>query len=261
MFPVITVRGRTIPEVWEKSIIEVWEKGVIIDTEYGEKSKDCVMIMIVEKPLKEPRIHRAGLVIGKLEDLELYVKEVIDGIRDYLVKLGKISYTYHERLFSYSLNSTVVDQINYIVEKLSKAPFSRRAQAITWKPWVDTLSNDPPCLQRIYCRIYNDRLIMQTMWRSRDAFKAAFMNMYALTLLQKKIAERISAKIGRKIEVGEYIDISNSYHIYESDWKRVEKFLEVIKSRPWSSRVWTTDQYLKYVKLASSTKYLQSNVR
>ena len=29
--PVITIQGKTIPEVWEKSLLETWEKG------YGNK--------------------------------------------------------------------------------------------------------------------------------------------------------------------------------------------------------------------------------
>ena len=249
MLPVIVVEGDTLPEVWERSVVEVWSKGIIVETEYNELSKDCVMIMIVRRPLAEPRIHRGGLVIGRLKDLEDYVKEVVEGVRDHLVKLGKIPYTYHERLFSYEVNSTVINQIDYIVDKLSRAPFSRRAQAITWKPWIDTTIDDPPCLQRIHCRVYGSELVMQAMWRSRDAFKAAFMNMYALTELQSSIARELSERLGFEVRVGEYIDISNSYHIYESDWNRVKGFIKSLRERRFEDRVWTTEQYTKYFNL------------
>jgi len=249
MLPVIVVEGDVLPEVWERSVVEVWSKGVVVETEYGELSKDCVMIMVIRRPLAEPRIHRGGLVIGKLGDLEEYVKEVVEGVRDHLVKLGKISYTYHERLFNYEVNSTVINQIDYIVDKLSKSPFSRRAQAITWKPWIDTKIDDPPCLQRLYCRVYEDELVMQAMWRSRDAFKAAFMNMYVLTLMQSIIAKKLSEKLRFRVKVGEYIDISNSYHIYESDWSRVKGFIKSLRERQFRNRVWTTEQYTKYSNL------------
>ena len=60
------------------------EKGVAIKTEYDKAgdppSKDCTMVMVVNEPFKEPRIHRA--FPGGLEDLEVYRQEVIDGVGD-----------------------------------------------------------------------------------------------------------------------------------------------------------------------------------
>jgi len=252
MIPVLKVEGDTLPEVWERSVVELWKQGIEIMTEYGQGSKDCTMIMVVRRPLSEPRIHRAGLTIGRLRDLIEYVDEVLEGVRDHLVLEGKIPYTYHERLFAYPESGKVVDQVEYIVRKLKEAPYSRRAQAITWRPSRDTMSSDPPCLQRIWCRIVDNKLVMHAHWRSRDAFKAAFMNMYALTELQRRIAQRLSAELGRRIEVGEYVDISDSYHIYEQDYKRVEAFLKTISTRTWKDRVWTTNQYLSMLgKLGS----------
>ncbi len=244
MLPVILVEGNTLPEAWEKSIVETWRRGVIIDTEYGQRSKDAVMLMVVRKPMAEPRIHRAGLTVGRMTDLETYVKEILDGVNDW--RIGRDwDYTYHERLFSYRLDGNAVDQISYVVNKLSETPYTRRAQAITWKPWSDPHTDSPPCLQRLWFRIVDGRLVMHAMWRSRDAFKAAFMNMYALTLLQERVARQISEKTGVKIEVGEYVDFSNSYHIYESDWGRAAGFAALISKRSWESRTWTTEQYRK----------------
>ena len=49
--PVLLVEGRTLPEVWERSVIEVWEKGIAIKTEYDKAgdppSKDCTMVMVI----------------------------------------------------------------------------------------------------------------------------------------------------------------------------------------------------------------------
>ena len=73
---------------------------------------------------------------------------------------------------------------------------------------------------------------MNTHWRSRDAYRAAFMNLFGLTSLQKYIADRITEKTGEKIEVGQYTDISDSYHIYGesfSDFR--ERFLKIIEKR------------------------------
>ena len=225
--PILVVRGKSISEVWEKSVLETWRKGVDVKTEYDRPgdppSKDSTMVMIVEEPMAEPRIHLS--MPGGLVDLGKYVVEVIDGVQDRWVEEGVLSYTYHERLFKYGDG---IDQIAYIIDKLSETPYSRRAQAITWSPKLDPWSESPPCLQRVWCRCFrNDEdgrlhLNMNLHWRSRDAYKAAFMNMFALTELQRLIAKRISEKRGEDVEVGRYVDISDSYHIYGRDLEDLE---------------------------------------
>jgi hypothetical protein len=55
-------------------------------------------------------------------------------------------------------------------------------------------------------------LSMNVRFRSNDAYKAAFMNMFALVQLQQKIAARISELSGREIRVGRYCHMADSYH-------------------------------------------------
>ncbi|GAH49228.1 unnamed protein product, partial [marine sediment metagenome] len=218
--PVIKVEGETLPEVWEKSVMKCWQGGIAIRTEYDKvgdpPSRDCTMIMEVTHPFKEPRLHRA--FPAGLEDLEIYRQEVIFGIHDDWIKPeeGKWEYTYHERLFNYKAEGKSIDQIDYLVRKLSETPYTRRAQAVTWKTWLDPECSDSPCMQRFWLRIFEDRLQLNVHFRSNDAFKAAFMNMFAFTELQKVIAEKISEKIDKKINVGKYLHIADSYHIYGS---------------------------------------------
>lgn len=246
--PVIVIRGKNIPEVWEKAVIAVWDKGIDVRTEYDKKedppSRDCTMIMEVEDPMSEPRIHRA--FPGGLEDLEIYRQEVINGVHDHWIKPeeGKWHYTYHERLFNYLAHSTRINQIDYIVNKLSQVPYSRRAQAITWYVDLDPPVDDAPCLQRIWCRILGQdelALNMNTHWRSRDGYKAAFMNMFAITDLQKLIARRISENLGREIKVGRYVDISDSFHIYGSYYDEFKGFLKTVETRSFEQRTWYTE--------------------
>jgi thymidylate synthase (methanogen type) len=101
-----------------------------------------------------------------------------------------------------------INQIDYIIEKLKTNPYSRRAQAITWRPLVDPYHIDPPCLQRIFMRIIEGKLIMQTTWRSRDLFRAWEANVNCMIRIQKKVADELG------VELGQYLDFSNSLHIY-----------------------------------------------
>ena len=243
---VFLVKAATLPEGWEKSVITCWEKGIPIRTEYDKPgdppSRDCTMIIEIEEPFKEPRIHRA--IPAGLEELEIYRQEVLYGIHDSWIRPeeGKWEYTYHERLFNYKIpgESSPIDQIEFIVNKLSTAPFSRRAQAITWKCWMDPKFDDPPCLQRMWFRIVNDYLQLNVHLRSNDAFKAAFMNMFAFTELQKMVAEKISKKRGKEVKVGKYVHIADSYHIYGSYFEEFKNFLETLKKRNFQERTWTT---------------------
>jgi len=236
---VCIVEGKTIAEVWEKSVMTLWEKGGNIPTEYDSpgdpQSRDATMIMVINEPFSEPRIHLG--FPGGMEDLEKYRQEIVFGVHDHWIKPeeGKWTYTYHQRLFNYPSEKTV-NQIEYIINKLSQTFYSRRAQAITWVPSYDPKTDDPPCLQRIWCRLVpedgNIFLRMNTHWRSRDAYRAAYMNLFGLTELQKYIADEISKKTGKKIFVGPYVDITDSYHIYGSNFDDFQaRFLKMMKER------------------------------
>jgi len=83
-------------------------------------------------------------------------------------------------------------------------------------------------------------LNMNTHWRSRDLYKAWYMNVYALTDLQKIIADQISQKTGRPVKVGRYVDIADSLHIYGSYFHDVAKQIEKMRNTPFTDRAWET---------------------
>lgn len=229
-----------LPLAWEKAVMACWETGESFPTEYDKpgdpNSRDVTAIIHVKKPFANPRIHRA--FPGGLDDLEKYRAEVLHGVHDHWIDpaVGKWEYTYHERLFDYRLpDGTVYDQIQGAIEKLKKAPHTRRAQAVTWQVWNDMRIDDPACLQRMWFRISEGKLHMNIHMRSNDAFKAAFMNMFAFTELQKMVADAVG------VGTGEYMHIADSFHIYGSYFGEFEGFLKTVKSRTVEDRVYTTD--------------------
>jgi thymidylate synthase len=125
------------------------------------------------------------------------------------------------------------------VRLLREAPHTRRAQAVTWQAWNDLGIRDPACLQRMWFRIEEPegggpgRLNLAVHIRSNDAFKAAFMNMFAFTELQCEVARELGAA------VGEYMHIADSFHIYGSYFAEFEGFLGMIGRRP--DRYFTTE--------------------
>ncbi|MBN2181738.1 MAG: hypothetical protein JW715_07470 [Sedimentisphaerales bacterium] len=256
--PVIQITADCLPEAWEKAVLAVWEKGFDVKTQYDKAtdppSKDATVMITVTEPFREPRIHKN--FPGGPEELESYRQEVINGIHDHWIDpaAGKWTYTYHERLFSYCPVENIrdanspkpfkkIDQIRYIIDYLSQAGHSRRAQAITWMPTADPQTDDPPCLQRIWCRLLANEdgeltLNMNTHWRSRDLYKAWFMNVYALTDLQKTIADEIAKNKGVPVHVGRYVDISDSLHIYGSYFHEVAPEIEKMRRSSYIERTW-----------------------
>lgn len=256
----IFVEKNSLPEAWEQSVIECWNVGERFQTQYDkpadESSRDVVAMIHVKHPMAEPRIHRA--MPAGLNDMEKYRSEVLYGVHDHWIKPeeGKWNYTYHKRLFEYGRDAILtsssecarepINQIKECIELLKKCGYTRRAQAVTWKVWEDLGISDPACLQRMWFRVeqvpnidiqdFVPVLNMTVHMRSNDAHKAAFMNMYAFTELQKYVADQVG------VEVGSYVHIADSYHIYGSYFNEFEKFLETVASRNFEDRVWSTDQ-------------------
>lgn len=269
--PCLSISGENIPEAWEKAVLDVYDKGVEVKTEYDKPedppSLDATVMVEIKNPLGEPRIHKN--FPGGPTDLEIYRQEVVLGIHDHWINPleGKWTYTYHERLFDYKPDLTLlglkglvaglekgepiimesVNQIDYMIDKLSQVPYSRRVQATTWMPTSDPKTDDPPCLQRIWCRMLRNEegelvLNMNSHWRSRDLYKAWFMNVFAITDLQKLIAEEISEKRKEKIKVGRYMDISDSLHIYGSYRnEELEKEIKKMRNSSYRERAWNSE--------------------
>lgn len=243
--PVLTARGRTIPEAWERSLLALRTQGKATRSDHAPKSVDvtldCTMVMEIEDPLAEPRIHRC--FPGGLNDLWTYVEEVVNGVHDAWIdpEAGKWSYTYHKRLFDYN----GIDQLAGVIEELARAPHSRRAQAITWIPGDDLGAPDPPCLQRVWLRLIPAdnglQLVMNNHWRSRDAFKAAFMNLFALSELQKRLAGALAQRLDTPVTCGRMVDISDSYHLYLGYQEEWRAFWRSLDERSFADRTYTTD--------------------
>src|SRR5574337_145681 len=248
--PVLNVEADCIARAWEESLIELDRNGCKVKTQYDKPddppSKDATMVITIADPLCEPMIHRD--FPGGPEELQEYVMEVCEGIKDHLVRDRsnpddqRWEYTYHQRLFGYEVPTLApINQIETLCQKLAAAPHTRRAQAVTWKVWEDNDCYDPACLQSVWCRIVEEKdeqvLSMNVRFRSNDAYKAAFMNIFALVELQRKIAQRVAELSGEPVRVGRYCHLADSYHLYGSYFKEfAERFRRSLERRSFEQR-------------------------
>jgi len=242
--PVIAIAEKTLAEAYEAAILAVYQKGTRFKTQYDKpedpESMDCTMNITIEEPETDPMIHMA--FPGGIEELKEYVME-LKGVKDHWTKNLNIEndnrweYTYHGRLQHYGVWKELidgksqevgpfkVDQIQSVINKLSKQPFTRQAQMITWMPNIDLDCYDPPCLQSLWYRILEDEqgvywLNCNIRFRSNDAWGANFMNMFGFIQFNKEvIAAGVAEKTGRTVRLGRLNWHADSFHIYGKDLK------------------------------------------
>jgi len=236
--PVLTITGNSLAETYEKGLVALYEHGTRFKTQYDKPgdplSLDCTLNLTILDPLAEPMIHKA--FPGGIEDLREYVLEV-QGIKDHWVKNmndpkdTRWEYTYHGRLANYGswqesgkrVGPFNVDQIENVIAKLVKQPFTRQAQMITWMPNIDLECYDPPCLQSLWYRLLEDDdgtqwLNCNIRFRSNDAWGASFMNMFGFIMFNKEIiAGEVAKRTGKTIKLGRLNWQADSYHIYGKD--------------------------------------------
>ena len=149
------------------------------------------------------------------------------------------NYTYHQRLTAYPFldieaKPQTINQIQSVIDKLTKEPLSKSAQATTWDPrwdhnegiikdsngekciWDDYHS---PCLQRLWFRlsVLGDgyRLGENGHWRSRDHPKAVPQNNYGVTKgMFEPVRLKLQDALGVPVKRGRYVDINDSLHFY-----------------------------------------------
>jgi thymidylate synthase len=248
--PVLTVNGNTLAEAYEKALLELYKNGIRFKTQYDKPgdplSIDSTMNITIMEPFTDPMIHLA--FPGGIDNLREYVMELM-GLKDHWVKNindpkdTRWEYTYHGRLAAYGAWKELVNgksqqggffsinQVDTVIEKLSKQPYTRQAQMITWMPNLDNECFDPPCLQSLWYRIIEDEdgvwwLNCNVRFRSNDAWGASFMNMFGFINFNKNvIAAGISGKTGKQVELGRMNWHADSYHIYGKDIESAKQLL------------------------------------
>ncbi len=248
--PVISITKKTLAEAYEAALVGLYEKGTRFKTQFDKPgdplSIDATMNITILEPETDPMIHQA--FPGGIDELKEYVLE-LKGYKDHWVKNmndpkdTRWEYTYHGRLAQYGswqekkddgeshIVGFTIDQVEGVIAKLVKQPFTRQAQMITWMPNVDLEVYDPPCLQSLWYRIMEDDdgslwLNCNIRFRSNDAWGANFMNMFGFVLFNREvIANEVGKRMGKEIHMGRLNWQADSYHIYGRDIEKAKAML------------------------------------
>lgn len=214
MIPHISVSGRTIPESYHKALEALLRDGDMVDCpDWNTTCVEASATIQVSEPLSEPMI--SSLSICDPYSLEKYRMEMVDGLLDWSVEAGLEPYTYHQR---------IAGQMPKAVKELKRSKDSRRA-AVTIRMPSDYDLPDAPCLQHLQFVVRNDALDMFVLFRSNDAVKATFMNMFGLAMIQKEMAEAVGCGVGGMLYT------ANSFHCYQRDFHTLRGYVRAMHDR------------------------------
>ena len=216
---------------YHESLVLLNESPIVPCPDWDTEQKEVSMTFVVEHPLEDDMISK--LSFCDPASLEQYCQEMLDGILDFEIQRGKWVYTYHDRMTNYYVDNCVkfpdthsANQLQFIIDELKRNPYSRRAVIDIRDNSDDMYSADPACWQHAQFFIRDNKLHMKVLFRSNDACKAAFMNAFALIMLQKRVADELG------VEIGTYTHRANSYHCYARDFEMLEGYVNRIKTEP-----------------------------
>jgi len=244
----IHIVADSIPQAFYRAITEVWNHGRRIRTEYDKKervtenyinppSRDASVMIEISSPFKEPRFSPISFceigkyiaeIMGVKDHLVVPIEELLEMIDSNRLDNNHWPYTYHQRLWSYPIpGGRTLNQVDAMLDRLSKSPYTRRAVASTRLPYIDDLlKEDQPCLGEVQLRCFEQdgilSLDMTTIWRSRDLYRAWCDNVIAITNWHQRFAYLLSEKMEREVIVGNYIEFNRSLHIYGECFSALE---------------------------------------
>jgi len=234
------VRDNNLYRMWQRALTKI----KLFGTYKNNKTKEILSLMSV---LTDKITLNKNM--PSIEIIDKYLPQVLSNTPS-----EGLTYTYGSRLHD-------TNQINEIIVSLRKNKDNRNGVSVTWKPETDYHA-EPPCLILIDCKIQDQLLYMTAYFRSHDIYKGYCMNIIALQSLQEKIINSINEDhdyesdlnnnnlnnnkempefkiVNNKIEIlprypitkpeselvkrGYLTVISNSAHVYEQDFEKLEK--------------------------------------
>ena len=225
----MNIIGYDIPTAIESSLDRLWRCGDLVRGENQNQTEwllDTSLHLTVLHPL-DTEYCIPKCIMGGLEDLVAYVDEFLNGTDK------EFNYTYH------GLYSKYFDRC---ISEIERCNYTRRA-TLPLAGDVSYESEYPPCLQLMLPRIIkskdgSERLTLMVVFRSNDAVKAFPMNLVAIAMFQKKLANYFN------VEMGELQYIVNSFHCYQADRSKLEAYVARFnQTLDMSEIAFTLDEY------------------
>lgn len=202
------IKAYSIGEAWLLALKAVMAEGIEIQDDKGPILETVPLFIEIIHPLLPDKIIDT---YGDKIFLDFLSKNF-----EHLSPIKEWGYSYAQRL--YSFNNT--DQIQEVINKLNKNPFSKSAT-------ISLLLNDEdknhkPCLTTLDFKIRNEALIINASFRSQDMGKKMYGDALELLKIGNKMIQRIPAK-----QIVLILAISSA-HIYLNDIEKVRSIINTL---------------------------------
>lgn len=207
-----TIERASIGEAHEEIIRQILLDGVEVNTKHGITLEyPGAMAIKILRPLSDPI--KSSAYTFPFEGMKIYA--------DQLLKSAPVDFDYNcgNRWFDYFRQNNSryhgdgdgygFNQIaNNVISELRKDRSSRRAVVVSLQPELDSLRTHIPCITQLQFLIRNEELNLFAYIRSNDMLSAWGSDAYALSQVQRYVANELLVSSG-------YLEIiSISAHIY-----------------------------------------------
>jgi thymidylate synthase len=211
--------NKSVFRAWVKILDLIMRFGSLKFSEYEIPQKEFLNVVVTLGLYgKDYKLENEFFEFIEKENFERHINEVLSP-----KKPDGVEYTYGERFFAHRFGK---NQINYLIEKLSKSPYSRRALVVSWDHEKDQNIENPPCIIGVQGIITDNFYNHTVIIRSNDMFKAWPLNFVAQIELAKFIVSEINKRANTDYKIGNITSISISAHIYQTDFEKAKEVIE-----------------------------------
>jgi thymidylate synthase len=211
--------NKSVFRAWVKILDLIMRFGSLKFSEYEIPQKEFLNVVVTFGLYgKDYKLENEFFEFIEKENFERHINEVLSP-----KKPDGVEYTYGERFFAHRFGK---NQINYLIEKLSKSPYSRRALVVSWDHEKDQNIENPPCIIGVQGIITDNFYNHTVIIRSNDMFKAWPLNFVAQIELAKFVVSEINKRANTDYKIGNITSISISAHIYQTDFEKAKEVIE-----------------------------------
>ena len=204
------LRGRKVGDVWLRILETLLKFGYKKKSQHSDEQLEIIGLISIISDEDPENI-----------DWKPYFRFSREHFKNYLPQLmsseifENVNYTYGSKL----RNFKGINQIESMINQLKETLYTRRAVAVTLDVEKDFDNPNSPCLDLIQVLV-QEKLNLTAYFRSNDMFAAWPENALALRSVQNEIAKKVG------VALGDLIIVSNSAHIYSSNWQEAKNILE-----------------------------------
>ena len=203
----MSIKCSSIGEAWLESCRRIFREGKPMKDGSQDLKELLHLFIIIENPMPEDPI------LKKHADKAMTEWMLGNFLEQKRVPELKNALSYGTRLFNYNGK----DQVKWVISKLKEKPETKAATIPMLMPIED--ENYIPCVSVLDFKIRDNKLMLTAMCRAIDFGKKVYANMIALHKIQQIVAEAL------KVPAGELSMYVVSAHIYDEDYKQMEKIL------------------------------------